>query len=192
MSDIKYYVQQNAQQHLPVQAGNYKVQFDVVAFFSGQWWGIFATDKPELIEALDKTVGTQGVMPSTQEDFEAFAKKKGTRQTHTWSMTESVSGERPSPTPQLKENSAVSVETSPDPMPDEPAKNHSMDDLLQTKPREDSPSINNVSSQSALAEHFGMSLPKLREFAAIEGAPAKTVEGYNIPQWEAFINQHRT
>lgn len=179
----KYYLQKNARDNSPVQAGNYAIQFDLAMFFGGQWWGIFATDNEDHQNALDKVVGTLGVSEITEGEFTTYAKKKGSRQTHTWVVTESVSAELPTPQ-QKSESSADSAES-------ETVVEHSMDELLKTKPRDESSAkSSHVTSQSALADTLGISMPKLRELAKQEGNPGKSDSGYSIPQWESFLNKN--
>lgn len=176
---MKYYSQQGVLEERPVQAGNFKIFFESVMFFAGQWWGVFGTDNEEVIAAMDNVVGQFGVKEISEEEYVLMSKKKGTRQTNTWRITEAVSGEVPSPQ-QSEKSDAVSVDEAPE---------HDIDDLLSTKQRDASTaSPNYVSSQGALAEVLGVSLLKIRDLSKIEGNPGKADNGYNIPQWEQFLN----
>jgi len=185
----KYYLQQGCIEGLPVQAGDYKVQFDPVQFFAGQWWGVFATEDEKVSAALDSIAGTFGVSEITEADFLIWIKKKGTRQTNTWKVTEAVSGEVPTPQPPAEKSADSVTDQATDQA--EPVQEHSMDDLLETKQRDDAtPEQNYVTSQAALADTLGISLPKLRDLAKQEGNPGKSTQGYNIPEWESFLNKN--
>lgn len=187
----RYYQQQGCLEGRTVQAGDYKVQFEPVMFFAGQWWGIFATEDEKIQSALNAVIGKQGVSETTQYEFEAMAKKKGIRQTHTWVVTEAVSAERPTPQ-QPQERSAVSA-TVDAPAPAEPIstpeKSHELNDLLQTAPRDDaSASKEFVTTQAALSEILGVSLPKLRDLSKLDGNPGKADQGYSVSMWKSFLN----
>lgn len=185
---IKYYQQQGCRENAAVTARNYQIQFTPCAFFAGNWWGVYATEQGDEIDSLDSIVGTQGVSEITREEFEGWAKKKGTRQTHTWVVTESVLDHRPAPsTPPSEEKSAASATAE---VKDEPAQDHPIDELLQTAPRDDSTPIKDVvTNQTALADVLGISTSKLRTLSRTEGNPGRTNEGYQVSDWESFLNK---
>lgn len=190
----RYYLQQNCRENAPVQAGDFKVQFEPAAFHAGQWWGIFGTDDERVQSALEGVIAAKnaGVVEVDEEEFVVWAKKKGTRQTHTWVVTESVSDHRPTPQPEERKSSADSaIDPEPDSDTEKGVTERPMDELLQTKDRDPaSVKPSHVTSQSALAESLGISLPKVRELAKRVGSPGKTEAGYSIPKWESFLNRN--
>jgi hypothetical protein len=188
---MKYYLQQNCIENVPVRAGNYLIQFQQAEFFGGMWWGVFATDNPAHQEGLQKAIAErrQGVSEISEQDYLKTLKKKGQRQTNTWSVAEPVIGSKPSPTPPTTspEGSAVSAPAEAEKAIQSPASEHKIDDLLQTAPRDagtNKPGY--VTSQRALAEVVGVSFNRMQEMLRREGNPGKGAEGYSVEAWEQF------
>ena len=188
----KYYLQQNCRERAPVQAGPYKVQFDPVSFHAGSWWGVYYTEDQAIQAELDRVVATKkaGVTEVDEQEFWVWAKKKGTQQTHTWKVTESVLDQRPSPQAGKSESSADSVNPANPVAVEE--KDHELDELVETRVREEPSKTVFVSSQAALSEALGISIIKFRELAKLEGSPSKYLdEGYKVSEWETFLNAQK-
>jgi hypothetical protein len=190
----KYYLQQNCRENAPIQAGPYKVQFEPVSFHAGSWFGVFYTDDTKVQEELDKVVAARkaGVSEITEEDFGIWAKKKGSQQTHTWVVSESVLDQRPSPQPEKSVSSADSATDTPESnleKEDTQAEEHEIEELMETRERDEPTTENHVSSQAALAEALGISINKMRDLAKLEGNPGKAGEGYDISAWQKFLKE---
>lgn len=182
---MKYYIKQGNTEGLATQAGDYSIKFENAAFIAGSWWGIFATDDPKVGDALDKIVGSKGVMSVSKEEFESIAKKKN-RPMNTVQFSEPVEDKRPTPQ-DPKAQSAPSAPEEPSPIEDTPQESRSMDELLQTKERDTSAPINFVTSQSALADELGISINKMRDLMAIDDNPGKEQQGYNVARWKEYV-----
>lgn len=189
---MKYYLQQNAR-NVPVQVGDFKIQFEQVAFIASTWWGIFATDNADVQAALAEAISKNrmGISEVNQEQFDFWAKKKNLR-THTWSVMESVLDHRPPPQAQ-PEKSADSATTDTDESDPENGitQDRPMEELLKTAPREDANGSDLVTSQAALAEALEISLPKLQKLAKTEGNPGKSEDGYSISKWRNFLDSSK-
>lgn len=190
---MKYYSKKNVVEGMPVTVGTLDLHFDPVMFFAGIWWGVFATDVAEVQQAIAEHGAKRGISEISQDEFETYLKKKQTRQTHTWKVTESVDGIITPPQSDQGKSDVASVDPADATDPDaEEKKSHSIDELLETKPRDEgSADAEYVTSQSALCEVLGVSIIKVRELAKMEDNPGKTDKGYRISDWTKFCAANR-
>jgi hypothetical protein len=188
----KYYLQQNCRDGAPVRAGERKLQFEPVSFHAGNWWGVYYTDNEDIQKDLATVLNTQGVTEIDEEEFAVWAKKKGTQQTHTWVLTESVLDQKPPPS-QGEKSVAVSAEDNSAPESDttKEVTERPIEELLETEDLEEpTESPETVGSLAGLADQLGVSINKVRSLAKIEGNPGKSDDGYNIQDWQQFLNEN--